>query len=99
MTARGIRSPTAIYFTVDGRQGVLEARQIVEALHILFEPDDHSIFRQWSPVSQRDMVHILSKETSTDSVILWKEFPPRMLLVDVVLRSNLFPLQHSVQRR
>ena len=99
MTARGIRSPIAIYFTVDGRQGVLEARQIAEALHILFKPDDHSIFRQWSPISQRDMVHILSKETSTDSVILWKELPLGMLLVDVVLRSNLFPLQHSVQRR
>ncbi|KAL6320002.1 hypothetical protein AAG906_003099 [Vitis piasezkii] len=28
-----------------------------------------------------------------------KELPPRMLLVDVVLRTNLFPLQHRVQRR
>ena len=28
-----------------------------------------------------------------------KELPPRMLLVDVVLRANLFPLQHRVQRR
>ena len=28
-----------------------------------------------------------------------KELPPGMLLVDVVLRANLFPLQHRVQRR
>ncbi|RVW58777.1 hypothetical protein CK203_108953 [Vitis vinifera] len=28
-----------------------------------------------------------------------KELLPRMLLVDVVLRANLFPLQHRVQRR
>ncbi|RVW30317.1 hypothetical protein CK203_053970 [Vitis vinifera] len=27
-----------------------------------------------------------------------KELPPGMLLVDVVLRANLFPLQHKVQR-
>ena len=45
------------------------------------------------------MVHILSRGTSVDSVLLWKELPPGMLLVDVVLRSNFFPLQHSVQRR
>ncbi|RVW33142.1 hypothetical protein CK203_094853 [Vitis vinifera] len=28
-----------------------------------------------------------------------KELPPGMLLIDVVLRANLFPLQHRVQRR
>ncbi|KAL6339318.1 hypothetical protein AAG906_028041 [Vitis piasezkii] len=42
---------------------------------------------------------ILSKGTSTDSILLRKELPPGMLLVDVVLRSNLFSLQHSVQRK
>ena len=45
------------------------------------------------------MVYILSKGTSTNLVLLWNELPPRMLLVDVVLYSNLFPLQHSVLRR
>ena len=45
------------------------------------------------------MVCILSRKTSTDSILLRKELPPRMLLVDMVLRSNLFPLQHLVQRR
>ena len=45
------------------------------------------------------MVYILSKETSTNSVLLRKELPLGMLLVDVVLHSNLFSLQHSVQRR
>ena len=45
------------------------------------------------------MVHILSRGTSTRSFLLRKELPPEMLLVDVVLRSNIFPLQHMVQRR
>ncbi|KAL6332358.1 hypothetical protein AAG906_004927 [Vitis piasezkii] len=96
MTTCGVRSPTAIHFTIDERYGVLEAKQIVEALHIPFEPNDPSIFHQWFPVSQRDMVHILSRGTSTNSVLLWKELPPGMLLLDVVLYSNLFPLQYLV---
>ena len=92
MTTCGVQSPTTMHFSIDGRPGVLEVRHIAEALQIPYEPKDPSAFRQWSPVAQRDMVHILSRGSSTDSVLLWKELQPRMLLVDVVLRSNLFPL-------
>ena len=45
------------------------------------------------------MVRILSRGTSTRSFLLRKELPPGMLLLDVVLHSNIFPLQHMVQRR
>ena len=45
MTTRGVRSPTVIHFTIDGRHGVLEARQIAEALHIPFKQEDPSVFR------------------------------------------------------
>ena len=45
------------------------------------------------------MVSILSKGASTDLILIRKELPLGMLFVDVVLRSNLFPLQHSIQRR
>ena len=92
MTTHGVLSHTAIHFSIDGRHGVLEARHIAEALQIPYEPENPSAFRQWSPVSQRDMVRILSKGTSANSILLRKELPPGMLLVDVVLRSNLFPL-------
>ncbi|RVW32096.1 hypothetical protein CK203_102419 [Vitis vinifera] len=51
------------------------------------------------PLSEWDMVRILSRGTSSDRIIMRKEFPPGMLLVNVVLRANLFPLQHKVQRR
>nr|CAN65922.1 hypothetical protein VITISV_019825 [Vitis vinifera] len=37
--------------------------------------------------------------TSSERIIMKKELPSRMLLVDVVLCANLFPLQHRVQRR
>ena len=45
MTTRGVPSPTAIHFTIDGRHGVLEAKHIVEALHIPFNLNDPSAFR------------------------------------------------------
>ena len=99
MTTQGAQSPTTIHFSIDGRQGILEARHIVEALHIPDQPEDPAHFRQWSPISQRDMVRILSKGTSGDSFLLRKELPSRMFLVDVLLRSNIFPLQPLVQRR
>ena len=37
MTTRGVSSPTSIHFTIDGRHGILEARDIAEALQIPFE--------------------------------------------------------------
>ena len=45
MTTRGVLSPTSIHFTIDGRHGILEARDIAEALQIPFESIDPSAFR------------------------------------------------------
>ena len=75
MTTHGVLTPTVIHFTIDGRHGVLKARHIEEAIQIPFEPVDPSVFLQWSPVSQRDMIHILSRGTFTDSILLRNELP------------------------
>ena len=99
MTTRCVRNPNVIHFIIDGRHGILGARHIVEALHIPYELVSPADFREWSHFSQRDMVRILSKGTSTRSFLLRKELPPGMLLLDVVLHSNIFPFQHMVQRR
>ncbi|RVW62032.1 hypothetical protein CK203_064775 [Vitis vinifera] len=40
---------------------ILEARHIAEALHIPYEPADPTDFREWSRMSQWDMVRILSR--------------------------------------
>ena len=45
------------------------------------------------------MVSTLSRGRVTGRTILRRELPPRMLLIDLVLCTNLFPLQHVVQRR
>ncbi|RVX03117.1 hypothetical protein CK203_016647 [Vitis vinifera] len=99
MTTRGVQNPTLIYFTINGRQGIIGARHIAEALHIPYEPVSQADFREWSPFSPRDMVHILSRGTFTASVLTMRELPSGMLLIDVLLCANIFPLQHKVQRR
>ena len=81
------------------RQGAIGARHIAEALRIPYEPVIQADFREWSSFSQRDIVRILSRGTSTASVLTRRELPSGMLLIDVLLRANLFPLQHKVQRR
>ncbi|KAL6317889.1 hypothetical protein AAG906_030796 [Vitis piasezkii] len=62
-------------------------------------PEDLGSFRHWSQYSEPDMVSTLSGGRVTGRTILRRELPPRMLLIDLVLRTNLFPLQHVVQRR
>ncbi|RVW73850.1 hypothetical protein CK203_056672 [Vitis vinifera] len=95
MTTRGLRNPTLIQFAIDGRQGAIGARHIAEALRIPYEPVIQADFREWSSFSQRDMVRILSRGTSTASVLTRRELPSGMLLIDVLLRANIFPLQHK----
>ena len=99
MTTHHVWDPTVIHFTIDGRHGILGARHIVEVLYIPYEPVSPADYREWAHFSQSDMVCILSKGTSTCSFLFRNELPPGMLLLDVVLRSDIFPLQHMVQRR
>ena len=72
MTTRCIRDPIVVHFTIDGRHGILGSRHIVEALHIPYEHVSPVNFKEWSYFSQRDMVRILSRGTSTRSFLLRK---------------------------
>ena len=53
----------------------------------------------WAHPSQSDMVHILSRGTSTRPYLLRKELPPSMFFIAALMRHNIYPLQHMVQRR
>ena len=44
MTTRGVRIPTAIHFSIDGRHGILEDRHIAETLYIPYKPIDPADF-------------------------------------------------------
>ena len=56
-------------------------------------------YRQWPHPSPQEIVRILSRDTSVGPILFRRQLPPGILFVDHILRSNLFPLQHLVQRR
>ena len=99
MTFRGERHPTALHFTIDGRHGVLRAADIAEAFQFPVALANSTDFKQWPHPSPREMDQVLSRNTSTGLILFRRQLPSGMLFVDHVLQSNLFPLQHVVQRR
>ena len=56
MTTRGERHPTAIHFTIDGRQGILRAVDIATAFHLPVALSNSVDYRQWPHPSPREMV-------------------------------------------
>ena len=97
MTSRGVPSPLELWFSVDGRQGVLRAADISAALGLPAELANSRGYRDWLEPSQREMVRCLAQDTTAGLVLFLRQLPPLMLLVDHLLRTSLFPLQHYVQ--
>ena len=92
-------SPLDLRFSIDGRQGVLQAVDITAALSLPVALANSAGYRQWPQPSQREMVRCLARDTTAEPILFRKKLPPLMLLVDHVLRTSLFPLQHYVQCR
>ena len=99
MTSRGVPSPLELRFTIDDRRGVLRAADISIALGLPVELANSGGYREWPQPSQREMVHCLARDTTTGLVLFRRQLPPQMLLMDHLLWTSLFPLQHYVQRR
>ena len=99
MTSRGVPSPLEIRFSIDGRPGVLRATDITAALGLPVVLANSTDYRRWPQPSQREMVRSLARDTTAGPILSHRQLPPQMLLVDHVLRTRLFPLQHYVQRR
>ncbi|RVW58363.1 hypothetical protein CK203_110920 [Vitis vinifera] len=76
----------------------LELAHIAEALHIPYEPVFQADFREWSSFSQSDMVRILSRGTSTASVLTRRELPSGMLLIDILEHLG-YPEEPRLERR
>ena len=92
-------SPLELQFTIDGRQGVLRAAKISDALGLPTELANYGGYRDWPQPSQRDMVCCLARDTTVGPIIFCRQLTPQILLVDHLLRTSLFPLQYYVQRR
>ena len=99
MTSRREANPTALHFSIDGRPGILWASDITAALHLQVVLANVAGYRQWPHPSTRKMVRLLSMDATGGSILFKRHLPQRMLMIHHVLRSNLFPLQHIVQRR
>ena len=99
MTSRGVPSPLELRFSIDGHPRVLRAADITAALGLPVALTNSAGYREWPQPSHREMVRYLARDTTAGPILFCKQLPPQMLLVDHVLRTSLFPLQHYVQRR
>ena len=99
MTSRREPNPTAIHFSIDVRPRILWAIDITATFNLSVVLANSADYKQWPHPSTREMIRLLSRDTTAGSILFRRQLPPRMLLIDHILRSNLFPLQHLVQRR
>ena len=99
MTSRRVPHPIVIHFLIDGHEGTLQAADIAVAFHFPVVLANSADYRLWPHPLPREMVHILSREVTAGSILLWRQLPQSILLINHILRSNIFPLQHNVQRR
>ena len=99
MTSWGEPSPLELRFSIDDRPGVLRAANISAALGLQIVQANAGGYRDWPQPTQREMVRILARDTTAGPVLFMRQLPSQMLLIDHLLRTSLFPLQHYVQRR
>ena len=99
MTSRREANQMTLHFSIDGRPGILRASNITAALHLPVVLTKAADYRQWPHPSTREMVRLLSMDAIGGMILFMRHLPYRMLLIDHILRSNMFPLQHIVQRR
>ena len=99
MTSRREPNLTAIHFATNGQPGILRATNIAATFNLSVVLANSFDYRQWPHPSTKEMVRLLSRDTTTGSILFRRQLPPRMLLIDHILRSNLFPLQHLVYRK
>ena len=99
MTSKRGANLTALHFSIDYRPEILRASDITAALHLPVVFANAVGYRQWPHPSTREMVWLLSMDATGWSILFRRHLPQHMLLIDNILRSNMFPLQHIVQRR
>ena len=93
MTSRQVPHPTAIHFPIDGREGTLQVVDITATFNFPIILANSADYRLWPHPSPQEMVRILSRDALAGSILFRRQLPPSMLLIDHILRSNLFLLQ------
>ena len=96
MTSRRVPHLTALHFSIDDRLGILRASDIAATFNFPVVLANLAEYRQWPHPYPREMARILSGDITVGSVPFKRQLPLHMLLIDHILWSNLFPLQHTV---
>ena len=99
MTSRRVPRPTVIHFSIDGREGTLQVADIAAAFHFPALPANMANYRLWPHPSSSEMVRVISRDVTAGFILFRRQLSLSMLLIDHILRSNIFPLQHIVQRK
>ena len=99
LTFWGMPSSLEIWFSIDGRPGVLRAADITATLGLPVVMANSTYYQWWPKPSQREMVRSLARDTMAGPILFRRKLSPQMLLVDHVLQTSLFSLQHYVQCR
>ena len=99
ITSRDADGPLHIQFSIGDRPGVLRPADISAALGLRIPSRNAEGYRDWAQPPHREMVRALARDATTGPVFYRRQLPPHILLIDHLLHTSLFPLQHYVQRR
>ena len=99
MTSRGVYPPSVIYFKIDGRQGMMNFEMVARALDIPFTLPNPTEFQSITQTEAIEMVRIVSQNQAINThAVLRREIDSKFWFLDHVLRSNVYPCLHAMQR-
>ena len=75
MMSRREANPTALQFSIDDRAGILQASDITAALHLPVVLANVADYRQWPHPSTREMVRLLSWDTTAGTILFRRHLP------------------------
>ena len=70
MTSRRVPHPTSIHFSIDGREGTLRAAVIEATFNFPIVLANSADYKLWPHPSPREMVRLLSRDSTTGSILL-----------------------------
>ena len=76
MTSQGAAGSLELHFSIDDRRGVLRAADISASLGLRIPPANSEGYRDWAHPTQREMVRLLARDTTTGPVLFRRQLPP-----------------------
>ena len=77
LKSRRVPRPTVIHFSIDGREGTLQAVDIAAAFHLPAAPANSANYRLWPHTSSSEMVRVISRDVIAGSILFRRQLPLR----------------------